>query len=164
MSAPAAISGDFCTFRHVQGRKVLQIVIEVPAEAASAVFATLGMPGSGAGIPVGIARLNPEHVTPDSDTTSSQTGPTRRTFSELPYAQQAAIRCGEEQFQQFLINNKTGSAGAWRSEKPRAEVAAMAVRYLCEVPSRKDIIEGSPAGEAWAALEAEYWSWQRGRR
>ena len=43
MSAPAVISGDFATYKHVQGRKMLQLVIEVPAEMASAVFAALGM-------------------------------------------------------------------------------------------------------------------------
>jgi hypothetical protein len=53
---PAAIQAEFCTFRHVQGRKVLQLVFEVPAEAAAHVFAALGHPG-GEQIPVAIARL-----------------------------------------------------------------------------------------------------------
>ena len=57
MSTPAIISGDFSTFRHVQGRKVLQLVIEIPAEQAASVFSTFGYPGSGNPIPVAVAKL-----------------------------------------------------------------------------------------------------------
>lgn len=156
MSAPAAISGDFATYRHVQGRKVLQLVIEVPAESAASVFAALGTPGAGEGIPVALARL--------AKPSESQDPPAeRKRFTDLPYAQQAAMRCQEPEFHEFLLS-KTGDAGSWRSDKPRSEVAAMAVRYLCEVRSRADIMLDTAAGQRWAALEADYWAWQRGRR
>lgn len=159
MSDTAVITGDFCTFRHVQGRKVLQIVIEVPAEAAGSVFARLGMPGSGEGIPVAVARLN---AAPDPIAKPEATKE-RRPFSELPYAQQAAMLGQEPEFHEFL-RTKTGNAGSWRGDKPVSEIAAMTVRYLCEVKSRKDLIAGTPAGDAWQTLEAEYYAWSRGMR
>ena len=115
MTAPAAISGDFCTFRHVQGRKVLQIVIEVPAEAASAVFATLGMPGSGAGIPVGIARL----VAAPEPTAKPEAAKERRPFPELPYSQQAALRCGQRDFQDFLATRYPSEWASPPTHAPR---------------------------------------------
>ena len=94
----AAISGDFATYRHVQGRKVLQLVIEVPAEMASAVFAALGTPGSGEGIPVALARLqtSPEPIA------KPEAQKERRPFTDMPHSQQAALRCNDLNFQRFI--------------------------------------------------------------
>jgi hypothetical protein len=54
---PAIISGEFSTFRHMQGRKMPQLVIEPPAEQAAPVFSTFGYPGPGNPIPVAVAKL-----------------------------------------------------------------------------------------------------------
>jgi hypothetical protein len=144
MSAPAAISGDFATYRHVQGRKVLQLVIEVPAESAAAVFAALGTPGAGEGIPVALARLAKPSAAPEQPAE-------HRRFADLPYAQQAAMRCQEPGWRLFFGAQDEGAA--------RFHVTAR-----CGVKSRAEIIKGTPAGDAWEALEAEVWAWQRGRR
>ena len=159
MSAPAAISGDFATYRHVQGRKVLQLVIEVPAESAASVFAALGTPGAGEGIPVALARLAKRSE-------AQQPPKERRPFTELPYAQQAAIRCEEAAFSQFLAHTHSTE---WRTAAqiagdPSVKWAPFAVRLICEVSSRSEIIKGTPAGDRWAALEADFYAWQRGRR
>lgn len=159
MSAPAAISGDFATYKHVQGRKMLQLVIEVPAEMASAVFAALGTPGSGEAIPVALARLvedarvKPEQVKE------------RVPFADLPYSQQAAMRCQEPQFREFLVDT-----GRIRLLNATPEDFAEVVRHLCGVKSRADIGKGpndrsaNDSGFKWRALDAEYYAWQRGRR
>lgn len=162
MTAPAAISGDFATYKHVQGRKIMQLVIEVPAEMASAVFAALGTPGSGEAIPVALARLTaaPEPIAKPEATKE------RRPFSELPYAQQAAMRCNEPDFEHFLWD-RTGlgqGADAKSIDDMCVDGVVGHVRYLCGVNSRSEIIKGTPAGDKWASLEAEYWSWQRGAR
>lgn len=155
MSAPAAISGDFATYRHVQGRKVLQLVIEVPAESAAAVFAALGTPGAGEGIPVALARLaKPSAQEPPAE---------RKRFTELPYAQQAAIRCGEIEFQRFLQEGYRSAYGNGPFAS-NADAAAGAVRTICAVESRKEIVRDSLAGSRWIEIESEYWAWQRGRR
>lgn len=159
MNAPAAISGDFATYKHVQGRKMLQLVIEVPAEMASAVFAALGTPGSGEAIPVALARLvddarvEPEHVKE------------RRSFADMPLPQQAALRCHEPQFREFLVNTDR-----MRLLNATPDDFAEVVRQLCGVKSRADIGKGpndrsvNDSGFKWRALDAEYYAWQRGRR
>lgn len=158
MTDAAAISGDFCTFRHVQGRKVLQIVIEVPAEAAGAVFAKLGMPGSGEGIPVAVARLH----SPAEPIAKPEAPKERRPFRELPYSTQAAMRCQEIDFSNFMT--ATGRRLTHTLGKPDAEEVADCVRELCGVVSRKELDTQPTAGARWREIEAEYWAWQRGAR
>lgn len=159
MTDTAIIAGDFCTFRHVQGRKVLQIVIEVPAEAAGSVFAKLGMPGSGEGIPVAVARLqtSPEPIA------KPEAQKERRPFSELPYSQQCALRCNEALFQSFCASYDPVLYQNHQKQGDEAPaLAADIIRRRCEVSSRSSIIKGTPAGDKWEALEAEYYAWQRG--
>jgi hypothetical protein len=161
MSDAAAISGDFATYRHVQGRKVLQLVIEVPAELAATVFATLGTPGAGEGIPVALARLH----SPAEPTAKPEAPKERRPFSELPYSQQAAMRCREPDFHKYCeITEPTVWADLVRRGATHDDAAAGLVRHWCWVASRTDIKKGTPAGDKWEALEAEYWVWQRGAR
>jgi len=160
MSTPAIISGDFSTFRHVQGRKVLQLVIEIPAEQAASVFSTFGYPGSGNPIPVAVAKLVAPIAKPE---------PTkeRRAFTDMPYAQQAAIRCQEPAFQQYV---KAQAPTAWDSMSRRgstasaSEIAAQLVRDWCRVESRADIVKGTQAGENWEHIEAAFYAEQHGRR
>jgi hypothetical protein len=161
MTDAAVISGDFCTFRHVQGRKVLQIVIEVPAEAAGAVFAKLGMPGSGEGIPVAVARLH----SPAEPIAKTEAPKERRPFSELPYSQQAAMRGSEPAFSQFLQEtDPLGWQWAVGCETAPGDAAAIYIRNRCDVTSRRNIIRGTPAGDQWHRLESEFFAWSRGIR
>lgn len=157
MTAPAAIYGDFCTIKHVPTRKVYQLIIEVPVEAAQAVIDTLGLPMD-TGIPVALARLK---AAPAPEPTKE-----RRQFSELPYAQQAAMRCQEADFARFL---KAMKPKLWSDihygRMVLPDVAcAQAVRAICLVESRSRIEAGTIAGGLWEALEAEYYAWQRGMR
>lgn len=164
MSAPAAISGDFATYKHVQGRKMLQLVIEVPAEMASAVFAALGTPGSGEAIPVALARLASSPATVSQPETVRKE---RRAFTDMPYAQQAAIRCQEPSFQQYV---KAQAPTAWDSMARRGstasapEIAAQLVRDWCRVESRSEIVKGTQAGDNWEHIEAAFYAEQHGRR
>jgi len=145
----AAITGDFATYRHVQGRKVLQLVIEVPAEAAAQVFATLGMPGSGEGVPVALARL----VAPVDAPLRIGTQKERRPFDSLPLSQQCAMTCRETGFYVFL------------QEKGMPEPNPVQyVQLECGVQSRKEIDTNEDAARRWRGLAAEYYAWQRGMR
>jgi hypothetical protein len=162
MSTPAIISGDLTTFKHVPTRKVYQLIVEIPAEAASAAFATLGMPGTVSQIPVAVARLNIE-ATAKAEPTKE-----RRSFTELPYAQQAAMRCQEREFQLYVADFLAPSA--WQSLSKRSEgrtpadVAAQLVRDWCRVTSRSDIIKGTQAGDNWEHIEGDFYAHQHGRR
>lgn len=58
MSEPAAFSATYSDWKIVKGRKVVQIVFEVPVEAAGHAYNVLdGMPRFGAEKWFGIARL-----------------------------------------------------------------------------------------------------------
>lgn len=161
MSDAAAISGDFATYRHVQGRKVLQLVIEVPAELAATVFAALGTPGAGEGIPVALARLQ---TTPEP-IAKPEAPKERRPFSELPYSQQAAMRSQEPQFQKFLSERLPDCwAGAAVYTAEPDKIAAGVIRVDCNVSSRSQIVKGEEPGRRWEELEAEFFAWQRGIR
>lgn len=164
MSAPAAISGEFTTIKHVPSRKVYQLVIEVAEEAAQHAFDTLGMPGHGGHI--ALARLV-EKITPENRHAEFPKGE-RPPFTEKPYATQAALRCQEPSFQMFLI--ETGRMPECRVGAEGVDNAADTVRLLCNVKSRADIGKGpndrsaNDSGFKWRALDAEYYAWQRGHR
>lgn len=153
MSAPAAIKGTFSDFRVVRGRKIAQLVVEVPIEQADEALRALG------GVPVAanerwvaVARLDPQIASqrPLQEPARAIEKP-RRSFGELPLAQQAAIRCQDGKFQQFL-----GVASA--------EEAAVCVRDECRVGSRADIESAPYASQRWHEIERDFSEYLRGAR
>jgi hypothetical protein len=159
MSAPAAIQAQLVDVRNVSSHKCVRLEIHVPAEQAGDVMAAFGWPTMADPVPVALARLvedarvKPEQVKE------------HRSFSDLPLAQQAALRCQETQFQEFLVGtNRLCLLNATKDD------VADVVRQLCGVQSRADIGKGpndrstNDSGFKWRALDAEYYAWQRGRR
>lgn len=61
----------------------------------------------------------------------------------IPYTQQAGIRCNDPEFMHWI--------GA-----TTASEAADRVRAHCKVGSRKHLVRGTQAGEQWAALDVSY--------
>lgn len=156
MTAPAAFQGTYSDFRLVKGRKVAQIVVEVPIEAADHALEVLGgVPRPDAERHVAVARLSPGSGTAASQGSSAERGQAprstpepgeskeRRRFSELPLPQQVALRCTDKKFQEWLcVANE--------------DEAAEAVRRECGVASRSAIQWGSDAGTKWADLDAAF--------
>ena len=73
MKSPAAFQATYADWRLVKGRKVCQIILEVPLEAANSVLDVLGgMPDPAQSLWLGVARLNgnPELPSPSSHQTS----------------------------------------------------------------------------------------------
>jgi hypothetical protein len=146
LSEPRAIAADFVTFRHVQGRKVLQVVCEVPVEEMGKVFDVLGTPSTGENLWIVLAPMPKQ-----APAGPSAAAPTHKSFNSLPLVQQVGIRCSDALFQEFMgVELEVG--------------AAEAVRAKCAVDSRKDIIEGSPAGAIWKQIERQYQSWLTDRK
>ncbi len=83
----------------------------------------------------------------------------RKRWDELPPAQQAAIRCGEPEFQRFL-SDRNGGAYPVRD----AGTAAHYIRMACGVESRADFNIDMAAKTKWERLENDYWAWQRDPR
>jgi hypothetical protein len=141
---PAAIRGCFADFRLIKGRKVAQLVIELPIEEADAALATLGgLPQPAAERWVAIAALNVTSIKPQE----------KRRFEELKSAMQAGIRCGEPVFWRFLGEQ----FGVDRGE----EAAASFVRAFCDVGSRSALNLDPKAAAKWQELDARYLLWLR---
>jgi hypothetical protein len=63
MSEPAVFSGAYSDWKYVRTRSVVQVVFEVPVEAAGHALNVLGgMPDEGRSVYFAIARLDPEKV------------------------------------------------------------------------------------------------------
>ena len=169
MTDKAAIAGTYSDFKIIRSRKVAQLVVEVPIEQAQALIAALGLPNPAEETWVAVARLEraKEHDWRDFSTrvlgtieSPPQAVPEaprpHRPFEQLPYPQQAALRCQDLSFRQFLRDAKNIGTH-------NAEEAAGAVRMLCEVASRKDIRPGTKAEKLWLRLNTHYTLWQSAR-
>jgi hypothetical protein len=79
--------------------------------------------------------------------------PDRRKFHDLPLAQQAALRCGDSDFQAFLTNKH-------RIVVTSDEYAAQIVRTDLGVQSRSELGKGNhDADNKWRRLETEFQNW-----
>ena len=138
MSALAATKGTFADFRLVKTRKVCQIFLEIPIEAADAALAALGgLPRSDQETWVAIARLDLSKA-PDESTAKEH-----RIFCDLPGPTQAAIKCKDPLFRKFMNASDV-------------DECALLVRKYCLVTSRSDIIIGSSHGDLWIDLLREF--------
>ena len=156
MKAPAAIMGDYTDLVFRKTRKVAIISIEIPIEQSAAFVAAFGTPSQSTGVPVAIARIDPNAareapkppygVSPKLHAEVSERE--RRKWDQLRPAQQAAMRCKEKAFQKFV-------------ETDNDDDAAYTVRDFCGVKSRSDILEGTAAARKWADLDREYQAWLR---
>ena len=150
MTAPAAFAATFSDFKLIKGRKVAQVVLEVPLEQADNALAALGgLPRPDAEKWVGVALMTGPPV-------SEPEKPGKRRFEELPYSQQAALKCGDEAFQRYLAE-RFNSDPKWFDE----ETTAKHVRSMCRVRSRADIKPGTVAGTMWEDILYHFHAWLR---
>jgi hypothetical protein len=160
VSEPRVIQADFAGFRVVQGRKVAQLVLEIPIEASDDALLKLGgipQPGSSRWCAVALLDIKssphsvpvngePAEAKLETVPANSEIAGSRRKFDELPLVQQVGIRCSDAMFQEFM------------KAETEAEAAA-AIRKACAVSSRSLILDGSPAGAIWLQMERHYQSW-----
>lgn len=161
MNEPRIIKASYSTWRPVQGRKVLQIIFEVPLEQQTEVLTMLGAPGDQW---VAIALLDDKAAsfngrTSDFDSENAGSIPAavakpKRAFKDLPLSQQAGIRCGEAQFREFLLHK------LFTTEKIGEGVlkdTATLLREEIGVSSRSSLdVYGGDAASRWQNLNAEY--------
>jgi hypothetical protein len=137
MTDAAVTQGTFADFRLIKGRKVCQIVIEVPIEQADQALAALGgLPQPATEAWVAIARLETkERVVP--------------LKSDTKLSFEAVRRCKDQQFWQFLgVDNEND--------------AAATVRTQCGVGSRSGLNIDTVAASLWRNLDARFLAWKRG--
>jgi hypothetical protein len=150
----AAIAGTYSNFRIVRSRKICVVEIELPIEQAQALITALGLPNPANETWVAVARLQAQ--TPaKQETPPAASVELPRPFPSLPYSQQAALRCQDLNFREFLRSE-------WETVKDE-EDAADVVRRICGVTSRKDIKPGTKAEKLWLRLNTHYELWQSAR-
>lgn len=132
---PAAIQATYSDYRRVKGRKVLQLILEVPLEQAPAVHEAFGEPLSDGTTWVAVARLDP-------------TAKAERKGGKL--AQRAGIICNEGAFDKFLTEHYM------RIEN---QTPADFVRDWCGVESRAELDHDEEAARKFTNLEASYRAW-----
>jgi hypothetical protein len=138
MTDAAVTQGTFADFRLIKGRKVCQIVIEVPIEQADQALSALGgLPQPATEAWVAIARLETKQrvVSLKSDNTK--------------LSLEAALRCREPLFWRYLdVSNE--------------DEAAQSVRLICGIASRAGLNTDPEAAMAWRTLDSQFLAWKRG--
>ncbi len=152
MTEPAAIAGTFADLKTVKTRSVVQMIIEVPIEHGEQIIAAFGFPRPGDEVPVAVARLDPEKA----NTSPAAPKRPRRPFHDLSLSQQAALRCQDERFREFLIEEYDAQWMIMIKDKSFNEMPAAMVRDLCCVKSRAEFDTNPAAAKEWRDLNAEY--------
>lgn len=154
----AAFRATYSDWKVIKGRKVVQVVFELPLEQADQAYQVLGgMPIAAHEIWCGIAKLASSAV--EQGTLNAQVAGSnpassaRRKFSDLPPAQQAAMRCNEPVFWAFLRE-------IYLYEPGSADDAAEAVRERCNVGSRSEIRPGTEAERKWREINDRFEAWK----
>lgn len=136
----AAIKACYSDYRRVKGRKVLQLIFEVPLEQAPMVHDAFGEPSPDGSTWVGIAKIDltarPEERKP------------------LKLSNRAAMLCNDEPFQKY-IDDETAYDGL------TVENCAAAIRMYCGIQSRSELDTDDRAAAAFRKLEADYDHWLR---
>lgn len=156
----AAFKASYSDWKLIKTRSVVQIVFEVPLEAADAAYQVLnGMPDFGSEQWFAIAKLHPEAKEQEPVSVVEPPARARKSWDELPPSQQAAIRCHEVAFHKFLQDNYHAR---WKILSGNdTEKAAELVRVLCKVGSRSDILPETRALLVWNDLNISYQTWLR---
>lgn len=173
MSEPRVIRADYSNWRPVAGRKVLQLILEVPIEQTADVMEKLGFPLPGESKWVAVALLNEKPSSPHSLPINGNNGEAklatapandgiagsatkeRKPFASLPLSQQAAIRTQDSQFQDFL---RETMSSVHRGRENWTWADEVRGRCACK-ESRSEIIEDTTQGRLWGRLESDYQSW-----
>ena len=141
-----AFQATYSDFKIIRGRKVCQIVLEVPLEAADAAMAVLG------GVPrpdqetwVGVARIAPA---------SPQELPARPVDGkeDKSLVLRSVMLSDDKRFAVY-VDHRNGMGGPTDY-----------IRNYCGVKSRKDIVIGSPAAREFIELEADFYTWLAAER
>lgn len=132
MGAPKAIKARYADWRPVKGRKVLQMVLEVPLEQQGEVLAMLGAPLPDRDLWVAVAILSDQQ---------------NDDYKGGKLAQSAGILCNEGAFKQ------------WAKAKFGNDDPADFIRTWCGVSSRAHLDHDERAAREFRDMKIEYETW-----
>jgi hypothetical protein len=165
-NAPAVLAACYSDYRRVKGRKVHQVVFEIPSEMWPRAYKILGEPSITESAWFALAALTEGAATEYVRTLNEGQGASapvssntvsvkeRRRFEELALSQQCALRCEDRAFRRFLEE-----AVYWKPVDD-AEKAAEVVRAKCGVTSRSHLDSNTMARAAWLDLDSRYTAWK----
>ncbi len=155
MIKKAIMDADYCDLRFVRGRKVVQIVLEIPIEAGAEFIEIFGTPLPDRNVPVAIARLVGKEASHDNLKDQLVESVTQtKPWSDLSRTQQAGITCNEKGFWTFLRETYPEFY-----QISNAADAATAVRAICCVISRSEFNEDPDAARRWDSFYDRYRAW-----
>jgi hypothetical protein len=99
-----------------------------------------------------IAKQLEETVAPFLDKPAKE----RKSWSDLPPAQQAAIRCGEPAFWRFLGTHADAPPAPLIDS---AEAADQTLKMLFDIKSKRDL---NDVPSSWQRFDAQYYTWRQG--
>ena len=139
-----AFSASYSDWKLIRTRGVVQIVLEVPIEAADHAYNVLGgMPNSASEVWVGVARFKPgtevmpavpkaRPEKPPASEDSATPARARKSWHEMTPAQQAGVLCNEMPFYSYLYN-RHNTLQSWKDDADAAltlvESCARLVRH-----------------------------------
>lgn len=145
MTQPIAFRATYSDFKLIRTRQCVQIVFELPLSDFDTAYQILGgMPNPAKETWFGIAPL----AYPPS--MQSQT---KRSWDDIPPAQQAGIRCDEPSFSAFLREQ-------YSDHWDEASDAVECIYLICEITSRSSLNTNPEAAMLWHQIDQSYQAWK----
>lgn len=166
MTDKAAIAGDYADFKLVRTRKVCQVIIELPIEKATEVFATIGAPDPAGNKPCAVALLNKiapvVGVEPGGDSVPSIAAPPGPKKQKWTPAQRAWQLTSNAEFWAFA-SSFAGMGGPIQS----GDQANAWLRHMLGIDSRSVLDENSALGDSarvkFSTIEGQFKAWRLAR-
>lgn len=152
MTAPAIIRATYSDLRLIKGRKVCQIVLEIPQEQAEAFVAAFGMPVSAESKWVAVALLRDEAKLLEEAEPEKLVEPKEhRRFNDLRPSLQAVFMCKEPRFWSYM-----GEHGSLIFSEDQA---AHELRETLNVKSRSELDTNPVAMKQFQDIRNNYHAW-----
>ena len=149
----AIFQATFSDIKIIKGRKVGQIVLELPLEGIDEALKALGgVPRPDREVWVVVAKLDPKAVQK----------PPEKPKRQLTPSQECALLCEEPKFRVFLQERRfyEGEYGCLGVPEDADEAAAW-VREVCEVISRAEFDTDPEAAARWHKLHTDFKVWEK---
>lgn len=160
MTAPAAIQGSLVGIRNVSTHKSACLTIHIPEEQAQSFIDAFGWPTMANPVPVALARMAPSELKQQlQESVEIERKKEPRDWNTLLPSNQAALKCNEPMFWQFLNEQVLNHKGVGNSQD-----AATLVRRMCNVNSRADFDHNDGKRAAWEQIYSDYQTWERATR
>jgi len=165
--SPAAIAVQLVSYENDKQHKgYIKVILHVPEEGGNALKEMFPWPSYSNPVPVTLAPMNwkegdavesPQigqhnvsHTNLATEKAAGQERDVPAPASRL--TRQAAICCRDQRFRTFLQCNGMPAT--------TPEQAAIAVKLICHVESRKEFIAGTSAGDRWEQLYGKFIAWR----